>query len=336
MSTDLIYEKVDPRAYTKRFNVIVKSVTINDPENSVAKPIGSSTFKIQKYFSDIDINDEIHLSNVSPTVFSKIIASKIQEVVRNIKKYPLTFFSDFKCGIDPDTKEPFHWTESELVRGYIIRNRRTFTLQNLLLTKSIVKLDVISYYEGRFIEASSFFILSLDGHNINVNDDFMDEFITHAAADGLHFFKEKPFKTVKRIWSIARILQDTKTLTTLKDLILSDVSLLSQINSDCETMILLIEKQPHAIGYITQEYLTALDNLKYKVGIDNVLSQEEQSDLVNAFETVINDFRFHNYKSFFEMMNDIHLSLNEIIKHLTLSYIKKVQFDPVKYLYSIQ
>ena len=119
---DLIYERVNPRAYTKRFNVIVKSVTINDPENSIVKPIGSSTLKIQKYFSDIDINDEINLSSVSQRVFSKIIASKIQEVVRNIKRYPLTFFSDFKCGIDPETKESFHWTELEIVRGYITRN----------------------------------------------------------------------------------------------------------------------------------------------------------------------------------------------------------------------
>ena len=164
----------------------------------------------------------------------------------------------------------------------------------------------------------------------------MNEFVTHAAADGLEFFKEKPFKSIKRIWSIARVLQDTKTLTTLKHLILSDVSLLSQINSDCETMILLIEKQPQAIGYITQEFLTVLDNLKYKIGIDNVLSQEEQSEFLYAFETVINDFRFHKYKSVFEMLNDIHDHLNEIIKHLTLSYLKKVQFDPVKYLSNIK
>lgn len=59
--------------------------------------------------------------------------------------------------------------------------------------------------------------------------------------DIARYQKSKPFKAIKRVWSLTIITNDSNTLKLLKDVIKSNIAILGQINADIETIILLIE-----------------------------------------------------------------------------------------------
>lgn len=239
----------DPKYYTEDEKKYIDLLSVDGSE---VQPLGSFTFKIQKYPSDIDINQTIKIRNNN----FKVIADNLRNIAMRIMREKNVYFSDLKLGIDsryPNNKDKFivRWSINDLINGYkMLPDNKVLTIEDALKMQSVIKLDIIGFTDNRFIEASTFFLLEKidnDGNitYVNVPADFFDKYIEALKGEVLKYTSEpniKYFKAVKRMWSLARINKDMKTLKKLEPMINSNLSLLGQINADLETLVLLIEK----------------------------------------------------------------------------------------------
>ena len=132
------------------------------------------------------------------------------------------------------------------------------------------------YPNSHYIEISSFYILKSINEYINIEPDYFENFKKSLLKDIAEYQTIKVFKAVKRVWSLARITDDNKTLELLKDLIKSNISLLSQINADVETLILLIE---HKSNYDIKFVINELDGFSEK--LSTILDIELDFEKIN-------------------------------------------------------
>jgi hypothetical protein len=69
-----------------------------DP-NKNAEPFGSYIYRLQRYSADVDLFEE-YIDNARPNELVHKFAERLKEMVRNIQKTPLHWFSEFKAGLD--------------------------------------------------------------------------------------------------------------------------------------------------------------------------------------------------------------------------------------------
>jgi hypothetical protein len=284
---------------------------------------GSAQFASSSYHNDYDLNEEITGSVTH-------IASEFQSKFIQLQADPDLYIIDFKCGIDdlfyftaytnikefhnylkkiknmlssheysswikatnPDEIEEIcrdlyiiRWTPLEIVKGFkALRAGRKKTLIACLQDKSIIKLDIIYNYGNEFIEVSDIYIM-----DPSIMESTLKEDVKYY--HGLH----NDFKALKRVLSLARLENDTKTIDTLVGLFNSNIGLINKVKSDFDVIIDVLEnpkpvkltdiqdnlqKQKQMLGSIYQfafsaslyKKIDAISNLK-KTGIAHELKQ---------------------------------------------------------------
>lgn len=221
----------NPKYYTDRERLILSALKLN--KNAKLVPIGSFTFPIQKYPSDIDVNAFVTIA--SARTFVKDLQKLVKRLTSREAAARGIFFSDFKAG-DAGGGEGIHWTAPEILAGKNVHGRLLDAVQQ----KSIVKLDIIAISD-RAVEASAFFLLMYpDGKFVNIPEDFYATYADNLRADARAYWKDKPFKSIKRMWSLGRLSGSKKLLLALAPAIDSNLSVLGQVASDSETLALLM------------------------------------------------------------------------------------------------
>lgn len=307
----------------------IKLLTIDN--EALVQPLGSVTFKIQKYPSDIDINQVIKIKNNN---FNEIV-NHLRRVVINILKTPNVFFSDFKAGVDGDNNA-IRWLPNDILNGYkVLNDGSTIPLELALQMESIIKLDVIGYSNDRFIEASTFIILEKVNNRgqteyINVPSDFFEQYLNNVKADIIKFSTTgnnfKLFKAVKRMWSLSRITKDFYMLRRLEPLINSDLSLISQINADIESMGLIIEKyDDDSIPYDLFIHALSVIGKKISTIVDIPLDINEIIIIINSIITSINR---RDRNEILRTMEDFHEYLLNILNVQSYEYLTSNNLYP--------
>ena len=185
-----------------------------DKESSM--PIGSYSYRIQKYEADYDSLEEFISCCSKKEVVNEFVVG-IQKTVENILTKPNHFFMELKAGLDERFNNPnvrnllrenliteeeyndifedpdlmdeilrdhliLRWSADEIALG--VKNLPgggAITLQQAVSQKSKVNLEIISYVNGRFINVSNFFILiEITPNNeikvINLPQEIYDDF----------------------------------------------------------------------------------------------------------------------------------------------------------------
>ncbi len=320
-------KSVKPKSATpKEISNIVKLITIHDPNLSEINRLGSSTFSIQKYFSDVDINDTITIEGTSEQVteyFLKEIRALLYDIYRNSNVY----FSDFKAGVD-NKGESVHWTLDQL-----LSSTNDEKLIEAFQQESVIKVDIIAPYGDRFIEASTFFILANVNEKgkkkyLNIPDDFFVKFTQALKKEVIKYANEKPFKAVKRLWSLGRVNNDLKLLKKLAPMIDSNLSLLSQINADLETLILMLEKIEQLP---TQEMAIEVDQFKERLAtiadIELPLDDLDMSfnDIRNTLMNGVIDMKTR--QALIQSIETVHDFLLKVINKETNAYLKHIKLN---------
>lgn len=294
-------------------NKYVKIITI--PDTKVIR-VGSAMFKIQPYFSDIDVMNIVY-RKVSSEELVKFFISSIKKMLKTILEIPNVFFSDFKAG-------GFHWSIEQIMK----EKYDQLSLYDACFIKDVIKLDIIAPYDGRYVEMSTFFVLKSINTYINVESDYFDTFKQSLLTDIAKYQDAKPFKAVKRVWSLARITNGDKIMESLKNLIKSNVSLLSQINADVETLILLLE---HKSDYKTNFVLAELDGFKEKLStvLDIQIDNEKINLMIDNIKLL---YKFSEDKNVDEShvlidnLTRLHNHLLKIINRETNEYLRNANF----------
>ncbi len=331
---DLIANR-NPKLYSDDERKYIELISIK--HDSLIEPIGSFTYEIQKYPSDIDINQTVKIRNNN----FKMIAKHFREIAVNIMKSKLVYFSDLKLGLDiryPDDRDKFiiRWSIPEIILGYkVLPQNKILKLEDALQMKAPIKLDIIAFTDNRFIEASTFFILE------KVNDDGTTEFV-NIPADFFERFKDelkrevlkyiqldtlKYFKAVKRMWSLARVNKDFKMLKRLEPLINSNLSLLGQINADIETLELLFEK---ASALPIHEMILTINSIGKRLStiVDIKLDDNFLVDKLDKIKLLLNNYDGDS-KKVEEELTKLHDYILNVMNKETSEYMKLHRLLPI-------
>lgn len=167
------------------------------------------------------------------------------------------------------------WTSKEIKSGVkILRGNKEIKLREAICMKSPVKIDVITYINGKYIEVTNIFFLYYRKKNkgrkhgitqddkIDIRESLRKEIIKYSKS-AIHY---SPFKMIKRMWSLARIEKDDKMLKVLTPLIRSSVSLLWMIKSEISTIIKLIDLKNRKLSKkIGDQILTQIENMRQSI-----------------------------------------------------------------------
>ena len=205
------------KVYQKAIESIGETLTIESKVNVV----GSANIQRHIYYSDYDLFEEIN--NKSPGQIYSHFRS-IYNIFR--EKDTKTVVSDLKLG-------NMHWTENEVMS----RTKNGVSFDEALKTKGIIKMDVITLLNGRFIEVTEVYKICFDK---KCNLDYeAEDVVREITAE----YKEETasgnfMKSLKKMYSlIKREKSDDPRLDVLVDYFNSPIGLLYRCKADLETLM---------------------------------------------------------------------------------------------------
>jgi len=237
--------------------IIGKLMTLNSKINIV----GSANVKRNLYYSDYDLFQKVKGKS------EQLIYNHFKAVFNIIKSSSNVVISDFKLGED-DKGDALRWDYSDIMKG----NNNGVSFSEALKMESIIKLDIIVYMNGRFIEISEVYNVYLDGKsNMNYSKDEVLKDITEDYKDLVN--DGNYFKALKRMYSIIELnnMNDPR-LNILIDYFNQPIGLLYRCKSDLETINIILHYNKFTLEQI-KESLQYLKEIVSAYPITNNLNQ---------------------------------------------------------------
>lgn len=224
------------------------------------------------------------------------------------------------------------WSVKEIEDGYKMLHGKKKKLYDALFDETHVKIDVLLLYNNRFIEMTNFVGLAYEDENkeihfININLEKIHNIpITlPPEIEKLYFsnYYYSPFKMTKRIYSLSRNKQDENTLWKIIPLITGDVSLLYQIRSEIDVLLLILEKvKVPPIKTINKQ----LDEMKSRITFILEINDYRQIIIFSLINKAIDTKSIKNKIELLEKLNNSYFKPD--INRLTIEYLETVGFNP--------
>jgi hypothetical protein len=231
------------------------------------KVIGSSNLKNIRYNSDYDL-DSFYESSTPST---KKIVKYFQFIFKTLdSKKSNSYITDFKCGLNTDG-EPLKWTKQEILKNKKELIDGSFiTLDEAILEKSNIKIDVMLFVNNTFIEITESYFIKINGlSNYNDTKTDLNKIIESIKESEKNEVKNNSYnKALKRVfsWRYAKNKNDKK-LKLLLEFFNSSVGILNKARSDLDILIVLLEK---GIPVKIKQLLLSLDNIKFQQSYNTI------------------------------------------------------------------
>jgi hypothetical protein len=226
---------MNEKQYNNNIKKIVKLMSMESKVNIV----GSAKIRRNIYYSDYDSFETVKGKT------KNIIYNHFMSVFEIIKRTDNTIITDFKLG-ENSKSEPLRWTYEEMKR----KENNGITFEDALKQKSMIKMDIVTLHDGRFIEISEVYNIFIDGES---NSDYSKENIRKELIDDMNQqIKEGNYmKALKRKYSILNLDNKDKAVREkLIDYFNSPIGLLNRCKSDLETMLIIIDSTKFDIDEI--------------------------------------------------------------------------------------
>jgi len=226
---------MNEKQYNNNIKKIVKLMSLESKVNIV----GSAKIKRNIYYSDYDSFETVKGKT------KNIIYNHFKSLFEIIKSVDNTIITDFKLG-ENAKGEPLRWTYEEIKR----RENNGITFDDAIKQKSIIKMDIVTLLNGRFIEITEVYNIYIDGES---NSDYSIDNVRKELTDDMneHIKEGNLMKALKRKYSLLNLDNKNKAVREkLIDYFNSPIGLLNRSKSDLETMLLVIESPKFDIDEI--------------------------------------------------------------------------------------
>ncbi len=223
------------------------------------------------------------------------------------------------------------WTDKEILDGKkILPGNRVMKLKDALTYKSPVKIDMIAEENGKLVEVTNFLQLAYEQegeiYNVNINLEEDHDIPTQLPQEieKLYFSDMfySPFKMIKRMYSLARHNQDVELLNKVIPFVSSNTSMLYQIKSEIDTIILIIEKMK---SFPKKLIFNQLDNAKIRLATVLELSDDDLETINNLIDDINLE---ENKKEKIPLLKNLKKYIVAHINLQTISYLQKVGLNP--------
>ena len=282
----------------KLFNNKVSQIGSIMSLESKVNVVGSASIQRSIYYSDYDLFETIQNKT------STVILNHFRSVFNIIKSAPNTVISDFKCGSSPNGF-PLRWDYSEIHSG--INNGVSF--DEAIQQKGIIKLDIISYINGRFVEITEVYNVKINGKS---NMDYTNEEVVKSiTADYKDEVKKLNFmKALKKMYSISKLINNKDPLLDiLVTYFNSPIGLLYRCKADLDTILTVLSYNKFEL----KDIIESLQTLKEQISafpvnndIEKISKIKLKADMKTQLKKQIqniNDFVNRDAKKFISMNN---------------------------------
>lgn len=229
------------------------------------------------------------------------------------------------------------WSLKELSQGFkILRLNKAIYLEEAIAQgESVIKIDVYSLIQGRFIEISNFFLIKSVNQKGNVtilsSNQSGKEYLAHLMRDIVLYaqpFMKKTIKMAKRLWLRALKEKDSDLILKLYPLFSAGPVKLSQVLSDIETMQNMTSKlnnPPYRM------MVRSLQEIKMRLGTvrGDTLPEEKAIKLFKMIDNIKADT---TPDVFISQLEDLYNFINEIVDTTTIKYLKENKVDYKHYV----
>jgi hypothetical protein len=331
--------KAFPANYSKTVLHILGTASMTGLKN--LEVVGSASIRSQLYAGDYDTTDKVNTT-------IPMAASKLKDIVKNLRMIKDCYIGDIKCGEVPDwdvfqptahydvaegkimnfnivqsksvvdslRKEKiispeeargayrllekattplgflearkeirFHilrWTPQSILEGVLHYRGYSFPLEDAMASGGLIKLDMIANIDDRYTELSMIYELYVNGKLITKKPTDL----TNSLKEDIEYYESKnPFKALKRMFSLARVVKDNKSINHLVPLLNSDLGRLYQIIGDMSSLHTLLERPSKPVAEIRFQ----LDEMKARFGnlyqMKDFLAKEH--DIIGVVEALL-------------------------------------------------
>jgi galactitol-specific phosphotransferase system IIB component len=220
------------------------------------------------------------------------------------------------------------WRPKDVIAGFVIYRTKKFLLKDCLFQKARVKVDLISWVGGiRYSEFSMIYKYYIDGkiiidENTELERILKEQILTNAYSGNF-------MKCAKRILSLERFKKIPNKILIEKLMILfnSDLGRLSQIISDIENIIYIIENFSEIPGsplpiarlkFETDQFKTRLSQI---TTTDYLKDENDIIEMLTELQTKPTDIQL------LEALAD---ELYDVVQRNTFAFLKKIKMWPIK------
>lgn len=244
-------------------------------------------------------------------------------------------------------RKVLRWSEDEIMKGKkLLPGNSYIKLSTALMAHSDVKIDEIVLINGRFIEITNFIGLKYQslpeatGDQYNqriINIDIKEQNNINGALpkeiEKLYFSNMfySPFKMVKRIFSLCRhnvkLPFYSETIKSIIPFISSDISLLYQIKSEIDSIILILERVNRPpIKIINNQ----IDEMRDRLSRVIEIVQEKDIELNNVLNEIImiSGTGKQNKENKISLLKEVKHFLVQIINFQTINYLQTINLNP--------
>jgi len=203
--------------------------------------IGSKADTDLKYFSDIDTQEFVKTKKTYTDILQFF-----QKMFKRIREEPEVYITDMKSGFYGG--RPLKWNYNEIMQGFkYFENDLKITFQETLTQDSIIKLDLVAYINGEYIEVTTNYYITFTDKNKTFTDPTKDEIKQKLLYDSRVLKSENNvYKSLKRLYSYYDLVDNDSGKKKLIKLFNSPVGYLNKLVNSLKTISLLInnEKKP--------------------------------------------------------------------------------------------
>ena len=340
-----------PYQYPDKVNKLVEFLKFPDSKYTLKNKImvfGTYNLRLPWTYSDIDTRANV-IYNLPREEAIKQTIKDFLVILKRIENAGASFFTDAKAGIYPDG-EAIHWTAKELKQGYRNGNIPDFNghlgekelfdaisdSPKIKNSNVLLKIDAVVQYYNKYLEITCVYEIGyiengiVKGLNYSISNEkeLYEHIINTLIEDTTKQYKKgKYFKTIKRIFALSRYYKDFKTARIIEPLYISNVGLLSSIESDLKTLELLIILNKNVNIVICSQEL----NL-FKEKISNILDidfdDKKIVDLLDVIYTsILKNDKSITLKALEEVIDYLHSICNrevvEFLKSVNITYFKQ-------------
>lgn len=338
---DRIFSDRPPNVLPKNISELLEKVLkYQNAASSNVQLMGSLQYSFQPYPSDIDTINHVNFLASYANVISEA-RTGLQDIIRRVVRSKGIIFTDFKGGTYPNG-ESVHWTAAELLRGArypdhpdIKGQTGEMAIDNIFQDQNtVLKLDIVTTIGESYTEVSMIYVLSNSGHIFSYHPPGGHGLVLAIAKDaGDQYEQGKYFKTVKRIFTNARIQNDTQIGSLLQPLLTSNVSALAMFSSQLDTVALLVsENLEISTATVQKELGRMLFKMSSMLDIEE-LSTNAMASMADQIKKAISNYskEFKKGDSKSKMEGSKSAALN-ILSHATARLRAITNAETVKYL----
>ena len=214
------------------------------------------------------------------------------------------------------------WKPSEVLEGYkVLPTKTIYTLVYAFESKATDKLDIVYWFNNRYIEMSINYYFYSKNKLINKTDNIEESLKQNIYA---LYHQGKYFKMAKRIFSLLKIKIDKTLIKNLTTLFNSDLGKIYQIIGDIGTIDYLLENKKH-LSKIKIHY--EIDQFKYR--LSNVSVSKYMAERFKIIYLIDDAVKTNDKYKLNTDLDKIEKRLAEILNYYTVEYLKNIKLIPV-------